>query len=602
LRPTDARKQKKLLDGFEIVPRKRIEYKGCTLEEMDLDAIIARRPQLILVDEIAHENAPGSRHQKRYLDIEELLGRGIDVYTTVNIQHLESLNDVIAQITGVRMRATVPDFMFDRADAVELVDLTPDDLIKRLHEGKIYTPPQAERALQRYFLPENLTALRELALRRIAERVDEQLLSQLQARAIPGPWAAGERILVCINENPRSAGLVRYAQRLSARLHAPFTALFVEGHRAHKLDEVERDRIASTLRLAHTLGGEAVTLPGGGKHAADDVLSYARANNVTQILLGQSSRSRWSVLLHGSMVHELMRTAGNIGIHVIAGEDIKGEPIPRKNISTSREPFHPRPYLLALLAVALGVVVAEAIQPWSGAGNVGLILLTAILAIAVRYGLYPSLFASIVASLCYNFFFLPPVYTLTITDPSTAAALVLFIIIGVIVSNLAAQARQQANAAINRARTTEALYSFSRTLAGAATTDDLLSANAYQIALMLKVCVVILLPEKQSIVLKRSYPPDQKLDDSDIAAAKWAWEHNRPAGRGSDTLPAARNLFLPMRTGRRAVGVIGISNDKRGPLLTPDEQRLLDALLDQSALAIERQHLVSRPWPMRSLS
>src|SRR5499433_3084181 len=334
---THGRKETEaLLDGLEIVPRRRVEYKGQWLDEMDLDAIIARRPQVVLVDELAHTNAPGSRHPKRYLDVEELLSRGIDVYTTVNIQHIESLNDVIAQITHVRVRETVPDAVFDRADAVELVDLTPDDLIQRLKEGKVYVPRQAERALTHFFSPANLTALRELALRRTAERVDEQLLTEMQARAIPGPWAAGERILVCISEDPRAAGLVRYAKRLADRLHAPWTALYVESRRSLQLSEEQRDRIADTLRLAQALGGEAVTLPGGDRSIADDVIAFSQANNVTQIVIGKSSRTRWFEILHGSVVHELVRRSGNISVHVIAGDAVPGEPIPRKTVRTAQ--------------------------------------------------------------------------------------------------------------------------------------------------------------------------------------------------------------------------------------------------------------------------
>src|SRR5450631_3402794 len=261
---THGRKETEaLLEGLEVIPRRRIEYKGQWLEEMDLDGIIARRPQIVLVDELAHTNAPCSRHPKRYLDVEELLSHGIDVYTTVNIQHIDSLNDVVAQITYVRVRETVPDTVFDRADAVELVDLTPDDLIQRLKEGKVYVPKQAERALEHFFSPANLTALRELALRRTAERVDEQLLTHMQAHAISGPWAAGERILVCVSEDPRAAGLVRYTKRLGDRLHAPWTALYVETRRSLQLSEEERDRVADTLRLAEQLGGEAITIPGG---------------------------------------------------------------------------------------------------------------------------------------------------------------------------------------------------------------------------------------------------------------------------------------------------------------------------------------------------
>jgi two-component system sensor histidine kinase KdpD len=583
-----------LLEGLPVVPRKSVAYRGQTIEEMDLDAVIALRPKIVLVDELAHTNAPGSRHPKRYLDVEEILAHGIDVYTTVNIQHIESLNDVIAQITGIRVRETVPDSVFDRADAIELVDITPDDLIQRLREGKVYVPHQAERALLHFFSPENLTALRELALRRTAERVDEQLLSQMQARAIPGPWAAGERILVCINEDPRCAGLVRYAKRLSDRLHAPFVALAIETARTARLSEEERDRIADTLRLAQALGGEAATIPGGDRRIADDIVSYAQANNVTQIIMGKSTRSRLFEILHGSVVHDLVRSAGNISVSVIAGERIAGDPIPKKVVKAAarQEPFNVRPYAVAILAVGLALAASAAIQPWLGVENVDLVFLTAIVAVAVRFGLFPSLFASALASLCYNFFFLPPIYTFTIADPTNIAAFVFFIIMATLVSNVAARVRIQAVTAMARARTTDALYAFSRKLAGVGTLDDVLWATTYQIALMLKVRVVILLPERGTVVVKAGYPPEDTLGDADVAAATWAWENDRTAGRGSDTLPGAKRLFLPMRTGRGAIGMIGIDSDKPGPLLTPDERRLLDALIDQGALAIERVHLV----------
>jgi two-component system, OmpR family, sensor histidine kinase KdpD len=592
---THGRKETQaLLDGLEVIPRRRLEYKGQWLEEMDLDAVIARRPQIALVDELAHTNAPGSRHPKRYLDVEELLNRGIDVYTTVNIQHIESLNDVVAQITHVRVRETVPDQVFDRADAIELVDLTPDDLIQRLKEGKVYVPKQAERALEHYFSPGNLTALRELALRRTAERVDEQLLTHMQAHAIPGPWAAGERILVCVSEDPRAAGLVRYAKRLADRLHAPFTALCVETRRSLQWSEEERDRVADTLRLAEALGGEAITVPGGDGSIADEVVSFAQANNVTQIVIGKSSRSRWFEILHGSVVHELVRRSGNISVHVIAGEELARDPIPKKTVRAAedRTPFDPWPYIVALLAVAAALGVSELLHPLLGIENTDLMFLTAVVGIAVRYGLWPSLLATVASSLCYNFFFLPPVYTFTITDPTNVAAFVFFTIVAVVVSHFAARGRTRTVAAHERVRVVELLYAFSRKLAGVGTLDDVLWATAYQAALMLKVRVVLLLPEEGTIVVKAGYPPEDMLDDADVAAAKWAWEHDRAAGRGSDTLPGAKRLFLPMRTGRGAIGVVGIDSDKPGPLLTPDQRRLLDALMDQSALAIERVRLV----------
>jgi two-component system, OmpR family, sensor histidine kinase KdpD len=592
---THGRKETEaLLTGLEIIPRRQVHYKGQTLTEMDVDAIIARHPQIVLVDELAHTNAEGSRHPKRYLDAEELMSHGIDVYTTVNIQHIESLNDVVAQITHVRVRETVPDSVFDRADAVELVDLTPDDLIERLREGKVYVPKQAERALQHFFSPANLTALRELALRRTAERVDEQLLIEMQARAIQGPWAAGERIVVCVSEDPRCAGLVRYAKRLADRLHGPWTALYIEGRRAVHLSEQERDRIADTLRLAETLGGESVTLPAGNRSIADDVIAYAHAHNVTQIIIGKSTRSRWFEILHGSVVHDLVRRSGNIGVHVIAGDQLPGQPIPKKTVRTvdEKKAFEVGPYLFATLTVALALGVAELVNYSIGVENTDLVFLTAIVGIAVRFGLLPSLFASVVSAFCYNFFFLPPIYTLTIADPHNIAAFALFTIVAVVVSHVAARGRLQAVTAQTRVRNVESLYSFSRKLAGAGTLDDVLWATAFQTAMMLSVRVVLLLPENGVVKIKSGYPPEDMLDDGDVAAARWSFENNRTAGRGSDTLPGAKWLFLPMRTGRGAVGVIGIDRDKPGPWLTPDQRRLLDALADQGALAIERVQLV----------
>src|SRR5580700_2384334 len=319
-----------LLQGLEVVPRQEVEYKGHSLTEMDLDAILKRRPQLVLVDELAHSNAPGSRHPKRYLDVEELIAAGIDVYTTLNIQHVESLNDVVAQITRIRVRETVPDSILDRADDIEVVDLSPEDLIKRLKEGKVYLPHQAERAVRHYFKPGNLTALRELALRRTAQRVDEQMLTYMRQHAIRGPWAAGERVLVCVSEDRAGGGLIRYAKRLADRLHAPWTALYVETARHHRLSEQERDRIADCLRLAEKLGGEAITIPGG--RIADDVASYAQSNNITHIVIGKSERARWFEIVHGSVVHDLVRRAGSISVHVIAGE--LDEAVPAKTVQT----------------------------------------------------------------------------------------------------------------------------------------------------------------------------------------------------------------------------------------------------------------------------
>ena len=580
-----------LLAELETVPRRRIDYKGRVLDEMDLDAILARRPKLVLVDELAHTNAPGARHPKRYLDVEELLNAGIDVYTTLNIQHVESLNDVVAQITRIRVRETVPDGMLDRADDIEVVDLSPDDLIQRLKDGKVYVPEQAARAVRHYFQPGNLTALRELALRRTAQRVDEQMLTYMQAHTISGPWAAGERVLVCVSEDASSAALIRYAKRLADRFHAPWTALYVATTRYARLDESARDRIADGLRLAEKLGGQAITLPGG--RIAEDVSSYARDNNITHIVIGKSERSRWFEMLHGSVVHDLVRRAGNISVHVIAGGD-EGA-VPEKTVKTAPPPptFNGVPYLLTTGIVAGALGIGFVLQQYLNVLNIALVFLTAILISAIRYGLAPSLYACATSVLAYNFFFLPPLYTFTIADPENVVALFFFLFVAVIASNLAARTRSQVMVARSRARTTEELFAFSRKLAGIGKLDDLLWATAYQIALMVSMRVVLLLPAGDGLAVRAGYPPEDSLDEADLAAARWAWEHNRAAGRGADTLPGAKRLFLPLRTGRGPVGVLGIDSDQPGPLLTPDTRRLVDALADQVAVAIERINLAA---------
>ncbi|TIX40641.1 MAG: sensor histidine kinase KdpD, partial [Mesorhizobium sp.] len=471
----------------------------------------------------AHTNAPGSRHPKRYLDVQEILNSGIDVFTTVNIQHIESLNDVVAQITRIRVQETVPDSIFDGADSVELIDLTPEDLIKRLKEGKVYIPKQAERALEHFFSPANLTALRELALRRTADRVDEQLLTQMQARAIVGPWAAGERILVCVSEDPRAAGLVRYTKRLADRLHAPWTALSIETGRSLQLNEEQRDRVADTLRLAQSLEGEAITIPGGARSVADDLIAYAQANNITHIVIGKSTRSRWFEILHGSVVHDLVRGAGNISVHVIAGEELRSDLIPRKTVKTDErpQPSYFLPYAYATLGVAVAVATSTALWPLIGVTNTDLVFLTAVVGIAVRFGLWPSLYASVASALCYNFFFTEPYYTFLISDPTNLIAVLFFTVVAIIVSNVAARARAHSLVAMARARTTELLYSFTRKLASVGLLDDVLWATAYQTALMLKVRVVLLLPENGSIAVKAGYPPEDTLDEADLAAANW---------------------------------------------------------------------------------
>jgi two-component system sensor histidine kinase KdpD len=578
-----------LTEGLDTIPRRGINYKDHVLEEMDLDGLLARRPALALVDELAHTNAPGSRHPKRYLDVEELLDAGIDVYSTLNIQHVESLNDVVAQITRIRVRETVPDSIIDRADEIEVVDLTPDDLLQRLREGKVYIAKTATRALNHYFSPGNLTALRELALRRTAQRVDAQLLDHMQAHAISGPWSAGDHVLVCVTRGGSGPALVRYGRRLAERLRAPWTALYVETARHVSYSQADRDRIADCLRLAGQLDAETVTIP--GSNVAADILAYARAHNFSHIVVGNAGPTRWWGRLRFSVAQSVIAEAGDIPVLVVGSGREPEAGAPAAPPRLPRPAFDPVPYGGSTALVVAAVVIGIGLHQVLAITSISLVFLTAVLASAALWGLYPSLYACVVSLLAYNFFFLPPLYTLTIADPENVVALFFFLVTALIASNLAAGVRAQAVSAARRARTTEELYRFSRKLASIVSLDDLLWATAYQMATMLDVRVMLLLPEGDSIAVRAGYPPEDELDEADLAAAKWCWQNNRPAGRAADTLPGARRLFLPLRTGRGPVGVVGLDSDRPGPILTPDQRRLIDALSDQAAVSVERVSL-----------
>ena len=574
-----------LLDNIEVIPRRLVEHRGQTLAEMDLDAVLARRPRVALVDELAHSNAPGARHPKRWQDVMELLDAGIDVWSTLNIQHVESLNDIVARITRIRVRETVPDSVIDRADAIEVVDLTPEDLIKRLREGRVYLPKVAERALAHYFSPGNLTALRELALRRTAQRVDEQLLDHMQAHAIAGPWAAGERVLVCVTPGGAGPGLVRYGRRLAERLRAAFVALYVETPRAASDGH---ERVERTLRLAETLGAETVTRP--GRDVAAEILAYAREVNATHIVIGTTGGRRfWP--FRRRVVERVIGEARDIPVHVIGRE--AGERPERR--PRSRPVPAPRGWFVAASAVVLAILVAEGLEALAGSSSVTMVFLTAVLAVASTAGLWPSVAAVIACVLAYNFFFLPPLYTFTVADPRNIVALLFFGVAALVASRLASRLREQTLAARTRARTTEELYGFSRKIAAIASLDDLLWASTYQVASMLHLSVVVLLPEGEALAVRAGYPPEDALDEADLAAATLCFSNDKPAGRGSDTLPGTRRLFVPLATARGPVGVLGLDAGPDAPadhsLLGPGQRRLLDALADQIAVAIERIRL-----------
>jgi two-component system sensor histidine kinase KdpD len=455
-------------------------------------------------------------------------------------------------------------------------------------------PEQAARAIEHYFSPGNLTALRELALHRTAQRVDDQLVDYMRAHAIEGPWPAGERVLVLVDARPGANAVIRYAKRVADRLRAQWAAIHVETPASARASESDRDRVAQALRLAQRLGAEAVSLP--GQDIAGTVAEYAQANNFTHIIVAKPERAGWRNLLRPSVAQALIRSVNTASIHVIApqvGKPEEGAQSKKKGMGNRGEPAGLKAYLVSLAFVSGAALVAYLLREAFGISSSALVFLIAVLASAVSFGLRASLFASFASVLAYDFLFLPPLYVVTIADPEDAAALFFFAVAAVIASNLAARLRAQAVNAQQKARIAQELYLFSRKLAGAATLDDLLWATAHQIALMLKVRVVLLLPSDGSLAVRSGFPPEDMLGEADLGAARWCFLKNEPAGRGADTLPGAKWRFMPLRTGRGVVGVAGIDSDRPGILLSPEESRLLDALLDQAAIAIDRVNLAA---------
>ncbi|MFT3723246.1 MAG: sensor histidine kinase KdpD [Hyphomonadaceae bacterium] len=567
-----------LLDGLEILPRKS--------GEMDLDAILTRRPAIVLVDELAHTNANGARHPKRWNDVEEILAAGIDVWSTLNVQHIESLNDVVARITRVRVRETVPDAVVERADEIQLIDLTPDELIERLQQGKVYAPEQAQRALSNYFVPGNLSALRELAMRRAADTIDEQVRGHRRAQGEQAPWAAGERILVCVDEREASAEIVRHAKRLADRSKAPWLAVHVETARSARLSETERTRLAETLRLAERLGAETATLP--GDNVAETLLAYARDQNVTQIILGKARRSPVFEAVFGSVVRRLIDSSGSIPIEVVP-EPVNGSQKAFFPISRIWPALTYRAVAEALAMTAVATLVCWPLDVWLQVSNLTLVYLAVVLVSALTRGLWAGLITGLASAIAFNWFYTLPRYTLTVADPDNVLAILAFSGAALIVSLLAARARQQTLAARNEARTSRELFGLSRQLTSATTEDEAADAIARYAARAFDAdCVVLARVGQNDLRVAGASQDVYDLSDADLAAARWTAEKGEATGRGADTLPGARWLFLPLRTSRLIAGVVGIA---RTGTLTPAERRRLAAMGDQAATAMERAHV-----------
>ncbi|MFC0205732.1 DUF4118 domain-containing protein [Novosphingobium soli] len=581
-----------LVGGHEVIPRRAVDHRGHALGEMDIDAILERRPALVLVDELAHTNAPGSRHPKRYQDVEELLGAGIDVYSTLNIQHVESLNDVVASFTRVRVRETVPDGVLEQAE-IEVVDIPPDELIERLKDGKVYVPHEASRALGHFFSKSNLTALRELALRRAAQAVDAQMLEHLRANALAGTFAVGERILVAVSEQPHAAGLVRAGKRMADALKAPWSAVHIETRRDRQFDDDDRRRLADTLALASRLGASTASIP--AVDVAEGLRGFAREARATQIVIGKSARSWLFERRHGSVVDRLVRTLGDVAIHVLPAAPASAEPRrrpSRRGIDWGR-PAH---YLWALLAVAAVTVLGRLLLERLDLGNVALLFLMPVMFAAATFGVRAGLFAGLASSLAYNFFFLPPTGTLSVSNPENVISILVLLGVALVTSQFAARVRAQADLAATSARQNAALASFSRQLTVAAGREELLQAICAEVARLLDVRTVLLLPSADGPVLSAAYPPEDRLEQIEQAAAQWAMDNGQPAGRGSATLTASDWLFHPLRaaragSGRGVLGVLGIARADAGEPLRSDEVPLLTSLLDQASIAFDRMML-----------
>ncbi|GAA0338500.1 sensor histidine kinase KdpD [Sphingomonas oligophenolica] len=568
--------------GLTIMPRREVDYEGRTLTEMDLDGLIARRPQLVLVDELAHTNAPGSRHPKRYQDVEELLAAGIDVFSTINIQHIESLNDVVASFTRVRVRETVPDKVLETAE-IEVVDIPPDELIERLKDGKVYIPHEATRALTHFFSKSNLSALRELALRRAAQAVDAQMLDYVRSHALAGNWAGGERIVVAVSELPGGDFLVRAAKRIADSLRAPWTAVHVETPRYADFGPEEHRRLAATMNLASRLGAQVMSLP--APTVLQGLISVLADVRATQLIVGKSNRSRWFELRHGSVVDRVVRGTPGVAVHVLPMEGTSpSPPRPRKPLRFESA------YGWTLLMIAAVTGIGLGLSNWLQVGNVALLYLVPVLVAASIFGRWPGITAGLVSSLAYNFFFLPPTGTLTVSNPENVVTLVVLLTVALVTSHFAARARVQADIAASSARQNAAIAGFSRQLTATGNDEELMQAICAEVARLFDVRTVLLMTSPDGPTVRAAWPPENHLGAIDIAAAGWALENGLPAGRGSDTLTSSDWLFTPLKTANRTLGTIGLARDNGEPLRS-DKLPLFMSLIDQASLVLERLQL-----------
>lgn len=571
-----------LLEGLDILPRKTVDYKGVTLQEFDLDAALRRRPELLIVDELAHTNAPGSRHARRWQDIEELLHSGINVYTTLNVQHWESLNDVVSQITGIQIRETVPDTFLELAAEVELVDLPPEELLKRLREGKVYMGETAGHAADHFFKPGNLIALRELALRHAAERVDAQMQAFKEKHGVQQVWHVRDRFLVGVTASPMSVRLVRATARMANRLRAEWIVLHVQTSDFSRLPEEERHRVSQTLELAEELGAETAMLT--GDNVVEEMLTYARTRNVTKIVLGKPARSRWQEWIQGSLVNEVARKAGDIDLYVISGVGKSFE---------SRRPPTVQPHAPSQeIAWAVSIVAAQTIVyrlffSSLNLTNIAMLYLLGIVWLAYRFGRRASMWTALLSVLSFDFFFVPPELTFSVSDSAYVLTFIVMLVVGIVISALTGRLQSQTRFLREQGLRTETLYRLSRTLSETPNSKELIQVAGRQLKDYYRTDILLFLPDvdgKPSIAA--GDPTDFGWTEKEQGTVQWVFDHHETAGQGTDTLSGSQGLYIPLRGRHSTMGVLGI-RWPRARRFDPEEQRLLETLGREIGGALE---------------
>jgi two-component system sensor histidine kinase KdpD len=579
---------KSLIDKFEVLPKQEVSYQGKNLSEFDLDVAIKRSPGLILVDELAHTNVPGSRHTKRFQDILEILDRGIDVYTTLNVQHIESLNDRVAQIIGTQIKETIPDSLLELADTIEIVDLPPEDLLKRLDEGKIYFPTNAQLAKENFFRKGNLSALRELALRIAAQTVETQTFLYRQDLGIKQIWPTKEKIVVCVSPNKNSIKLIRHAKRLATQVKGEWLAVYVDRARV-KNDKNQRNKAIQNLRFAEQLGGKTKILT--GFDVVNEVLNYAREENVTLIIIGKRIRPRWKDLFSRRLADEMVRYSKEIDVYIVTDTEEKPIAEPKKPLDKKQTPWFVYGFAMGMLTIA--TLVNFLIFPHVSASNLIMIYLLVVTVVALFGEIGPSILASLLSVLTYDFFFVPPFASFAVTDIQYLITLGIMLLVATIISYLTLLIKYQANAAKFAEQQISSLHKLSRALARIRGTNKLLQTGMWHLADQFDSKIVSFLPmnDKGQLIAKDESLQDVSVDEKEQAVIKWVYDIAEMAGSGTENLPFFKSLYLPLLGFKHAIGVFRISPNDPNKKFTPEEMDILQASTHQIAIAIEVDRL-----------